>query len=90
MEPPIHPLTRLLVAAYLVQVGLVLAVAPWIPLWDRNYFATAWPQIRLWMSMDVVRAAVTTAGLLTLVAGLSDLYFVFVPPPRPPHGGASV
>ena len=33
--------TRLLVAAYLVEAGLVLTVAPWTAFWDRNYFAHA-------------------------------------------------
>jgi hypothetical protein len=65
------------VAAYFVEVGILLAVAPWTPLWDRNYFAAAWPQVRLWMSLDLIRAAVSAAGLLTMLAGVSDVYLLF-------------
>ena len=78
-------------AAYFVEVGILLAVAPWTPLWERNYFAAAWPQIRHWMSLDLIRAAVTAAGLLTIVAGLSEVYLLFTARhSRPPERGSIV
>lgn len=69
----IHFVIRLLVAAYLVEAGLVLTIAPWTQFWDRNYFAFAIPWIGSWMANAYVRGAVTGVGLVTAVAGLRDL-----------------
>ena len=78
-------------AAYFVEVGILLAVAPWTSLWDRNYFAVAWPQIRHWMSLDLIRVGVTAAGLLTILAGLSEVYSMFTSRhSRPPERGSIV
>ena len=33
----------LLIAALFAEVGLVLVVMPWSPLWDRNYFLEPFP-----------------------------------------------
>ena len=72
-------------------MGILLAAAPWMSLWDRNYFAAAWPQIRYWMSLDLVRVAVTAAGLLTMLAGLSEVYLLFSSRhSRPPERGSIV
>jgi len=64
---------RLLVAAYLVEAGLVLTIAPWTVFWDRNYFAYTIPWVGEWMAIAYVRGAVTGVGLVTAVVGLRDL-----------------
>ena len=64
---------RLLLAAYLVEAGLVLTIAPWTTFWDRNYFAYAFAWIGEWMSSPYVRGGVTGIGLVTSFAGLRDL-----------------
>ena len=69
----IHFVIRLLIAAYLVEAGLVLTIAPWTLFWDRNYFAFVVPWIGIWMSNSFVRGAVSGVGLVTAVAGLRDL-----------------
>ncbi len=66
-------MTRLLVAAYLVEAGLVLTITPWTLFWERNYFAQVWPWIGAWMFNPYVRGAVTGVGLVTAVAGVRDL-----------------
>jgi hypothetical protein len=72
-EPPIQSVIRLLIAAYLVEAGLVLAVAPWTLFWERNYFAVLWPLLGHVMANAYVRGAVTGIGLVTAAAGLRDL-----------------
>jgi len=71
--------TRLLIAAYLVEAGLLLAVAPWTGFWDRNYAAQAWPAIGALMLDPFVRGAITGVGVITMVAGLRDLASALVP-----------
>ena len=66
-------MTRLLLAVYLVEAGLVLVVAPWTSFWDRNYFATLVPWLRVWLDHPVFRGAVTAVGLVTGAAGLIEI-----------------
>ena len=62
----------MLIAAYLVEAGLVLAIAPWTYLWQSNYFAHAWPWLGELMASPYVRGGVTGIGLITFVAGARD------------------
>jgi len=66
------------VAAYLIEAGLLLVVAPWTALWDRNFFARLVPWLGTWMASGFVRGGVTGIGLVTTVAGLRDLASSFV------------
>jgi hypothetical protein len=66
-------LTRLLIAAYLVEAGLVLTITPWMTFWERNYFAQVWPWLGALMASPYVRGGVTGIGLITAAAGLRDL-----------------
>ena len=65
--------TRLLVAAYLIEAGLILTVAPWMMLWDRNYFAAMLPWLRTLMAGDLLRGVVSLIGIVTVIGGLADL-----------------
>jgi len=64
---------RLLLAAYFIDAGLLLSVAPWMPWWERNAFAGLIPDLRLWMGSPSVRVGVTAVGVLTAVAGIAEL-----------------
>ena len=50
---------RLLVIALLIELGLLLVVAPWSAYWDRNYFAQLSPAVHAWLTNNYVRGAVT-------------------------------
>ena len=64
---------RLLIAAYLVEAGLVLTIAPWTTFWEQNYFAHAVPWLGIWMRNPYVQGGVTGIGLVTVLTGLQDL-----------------
>ena len=66
-------MTRLLIAAYLVEAGLVLTITPWMAFWERNYFAQVWPWLGALMESPYARGAVTGIGLVTMASGLRDL-----------------
>lgn len=70
-------MTRLLLVAYFIEVGLLLTIAPWTGFWDRNYFAQTVPAIGAIATNFFVRGAVSGLGLVNVAAGLSELLSVF-------------
>ncbi len=65
--------TRVLFAAYFLEAGFILIVAPWSAFWDRNFFAANAPALRPWIDNPYVRGAVSGLGGITAVAGLWEL-----------------
>jgi hypothetical protein len=59
--------------ALFLEVGLLLVVLPWSGFWDRNYFVSAWPTLRQFITNNFVRGAVTGLGFVNLIGGLADL-----------------
>lgn len=70
-------LSRLLVLAYFVEVGLVLLVVPWSPFWGRNYFVDLWPALEAVTRSNLVRGAVSGLGLINLWAAMAELTTLF-------------
>lgn len=64
--------------AFFLEVGLLLTILPWSAFWDRNYFAGTWPVVRLVVTNNFVRGAISGLGLVNLIAGFADLALVFV------------
>ena len=67
-------MTRVFIAVYLVEAGLILTAAPWTEWWRRNYFADLLPWLRMLMGTPGMRALVVAVGVLTVVVGLTDLW----------------
>ena len=55
---------RLLLAAYFLEVGLLLVILPWTTFWDRNYLFDLVPVVRDWLHSSYARGAVSGLGLL--------------------------
>jgi hypothetical protein len=72
-EADISFLTRILFAAYFLEAGLILVVAPWSGFWDRNLFLDLVPSLEPAFASPFVRGAVSGVGALTIVAGLAEL-----------------
>jgi hypothetical protein len=70
-------ISRLLLLAYFVEVGLVLLVVPWSPFWSRNYFLTLWPALEAVTQNNLVRGAVSGLGLINLWAAMAELAALF-------------
>jgi hypothetical protein len=64
---------RLLVAAYLLESGVVLVITPWTGSWQHNYFAGLLPLLGRAMTNPFVRGGISGIGLITALAGLRDL-----------------
>jgi hypothetical protein len=70
-------MTRVLFAAYFIEAGLILIVAPWSSFWDRNFFGTRLPLVGWVLSNFFVRGAVSGIGGVTALAGLAELAGIF-------------
>jgi hypothetical protein len=68
----IHPLSRFLLVAYLLEAGLLLVVVPWSAFWDRNFFLESLPILEL-LKNNFVRGAVSGVGVVSVCAGLVEL-----------------
>ena len=78
-------LTRFLFAAYFLEAGLVLVVAPWSVFWERNFFAGALPLVEQVAASAFVRGAVSGIGLVTALAGVAELAGLFGSARRSEH-----
>jgi hypothetical protein len=72
-EPLIRFLRRVSLAVYLIEAGVVLAIAPWTELWQRNYFVARWPWTGSWMHSMAAQWLVIGIGVVTAAAGMTDL-----------------
>lgn len=72
-EAEISLFTRVLFAAYFIEAGLILVVAPWSAFWEYNVFASYVPAIRLALDSALVRMAVSAVGAITALAGLAEV-----------------
>ena len=72
-EADISLLTRILFAAYFLEAGLILLVAPWSSFWDRNLFPAILPAIAPLFASPFARGAVSGVGAITVIAGLAEL-----------------
>ena len=71
-------ISRLLFAAYFLEAGFVLIVAPWkSAFWDRNFFLERLPVLESLLSNVFVRGAVSGIGGLTTLAGLAERAGIF-------------
>jgi hypothetical protein len=65
--------TRVLFAAYFLEAGFILVVAPWSGFWERNFFAASAPALQPWLDNAYVRGGVSGIGAITALAGLAEL-----------------
>jgi hypothetical protein len=70
--------SRVLFAAYFLEAGFVLMVAPWkTAFWDHNFFIDRLPLFEAVLGNVFVRGAVSGIGFLTALAGLAELAGLF-------------
>ena len=68
---------RVIFIAYFLEVGVLLTLAPWTTLWDRNYFIHLWPAIAVVAGNDYARGAISGLGLINLAAGCAEVIGLF-------------
>ncbi len=65
--------SRLLLALYLLEAGLLLVITPWSRFWDRNYFTALWPALAVVMGNAFVKGAVSGVGVISVFAALGEI-----------------
>jgi len=70
-------LTRILLVAYFIEVGVLLVFVPWSAFWERNYFTQLVPGLGAVVGNPFVRGAVSGLGVINVIAGLAELYSLF-------------
>ena len=83
MEADISFFTRLLFAAYFLEAGLILVIAPWTNFWNVNLFIEVYPDIQDLLGSPFVRGAVSGVGAITTLAGITELATAIVARHRP-------
>lgn len=69
----VNVFSRLLLALYLLEAGLLLVITPWSRFWDRNYFTALWPWLDLVMSNPFVKGAVSGVGIVSVLAAIGEI-----------------
>ena len=64
-------------AAYFLEAGFILTVAPWSAVWERNRFVEARPRLEHLVQSPYARGGVTGIGVITALAGLAELGSIF-------------
>ena len=82
-EADISFFTRLLFAAYFLEAGLILVIAPWTNFWNGNLFIEAYPQLQDLLASPFMRGAVSGVGAITTLAGIAELATAIVARHRP-------
>jgi hypothetical protein len=72
-EGEISFFTRLLFAAYFLEAGLILVIAPWTNFWNMNVFLDGSASLQELLASPFVRGAVSGIGAITALAGLAEL-----------------
>lgn len=71
-------MSRVLFAAYFLEAGIVLIIAPWrAGFWEKNFFVEHLPLIESFAQNVFVRGAVSGVGAVTALAGLAELAGIF-------------
>ena len=70
-------LTRILLVAYFIEVGVLLVFVPWSAFWERNYFTQLVPGLGAVVGNPFVRGAVSGLGVINVIAGVAELFSLF-------------
>ena len=85
----IRTFSRLLFAAYFLEAGFILIVAPWSTVWEHNRFVEARPALDALLSSPYARGGVTGVGVITALAGVVELLSLFVSRARRSRSGGN-
>ena len=58
-----------------LALGLALILAPWLDLWQTNYFVYTYPSLGLVLRSPYIRGAVTGLGVLDVMLSLEAIRY---------------
>lgn len=57
---------------FFIELGMILVVIPWTPVWTQNSLLTGYPALKMITDHGFVRGAVSGLGLINIWIGISD------------------
>ena len=65
-----HRISLVIYVIFCIEIGMLLAVLPWMRIWTENALVTGYPILKLVLQHGFVRGAVTGVGLLDIILGI--------------------
>ncbi len=71
-RPSVVP--RIFFILFCLEIGLVLLLLPWTPLWDNNYFFSLTPDWNLFWYSTYLRGAISGVGLVNIWIAVAEVW----------------
>jgi hypothetical protein len=65
-----HRLSLVVLVVFCIELGMFLAILPWIPVWNQNSFLGSYPTVRALVQNNFVRGIATGLGLVDIWVGI--------------------
>jgi hypothetical protein len=65
-----HRLSLVVLVVFCIELGMFLAILPWLDVWNQNSFLAAYPGIRAFVQNNFVRGIVSGLGLVDIWIGI--------------------
>ena len=66
----IHRISMVVFVVFCIELGLFIAVLPWVSIWNQNSFMLAHPGLRDFLSNNFVRGAISGIGIIDIWIGI--------------------
>ena len=57
---------------FFIELGMILLVLPWTPVWTQNSLLTGYPTLKMIADHGFLRGSVSGLGLINIWIGISD------------------
>ena len=57
---------------FFIELGMILVVIPWTPVWSQNSLLAGYPTLKMIADHGFVRGAISGLGLINIWIGISD------------------
>lgn len=65
-----HRISMVVFVVFCIELGMFIAVLPWISVWSQNHFLLAHPAVRDVLTQNFVRGAITGLGIIDVWVGI--------------------
>lgn len=65
-----HRLSLVVLVVFCIELGILLAILPWTPVWNQNNFLVAYPALRAVFQNNFIRGLATGLGLIDIWIGI--------------------
>ncbi|HXZ78952.1 MAG TPA: hypothetical protein VEG30_03420 [Terriglobales bacterium] len=66
----LHRISLVIFVIFCIELGVLLAILPWTPMWNQNSFLAAYPGLRSFTQHNFVRGIVTGVGWIDIWIGI--------------------